>query len=70
MHHLDEPRGMMLSEISQIQKTRTEGSDLHEAFEAVELMKAKDRVVVARDLGKGKKGFAKHGDTMSATRDE
>lgn len=67
---MDEPGGRMLSEISQTQKTRTEGSDLHKAFETVKRMKAKDRVVVARDLGEGKKGFAKHGDTMSATRDE
>ena len=70
MHHMDGNGEMMLSEISQTQKTRTAGSDLHEAFEAVKLMKAKDRLMVARDLGEGKKGFAKHGDTMSATRDE
>lgn len=70
MHHMDEPRGMMLGERSQTQKKRTAGSDLQKAFKTVKLMEAKDRVMVAGDLGEGEKGFAKHGDTTSATRDE
>ena len=69
MHHTDEPGGMMLSEISQTQM-RTAGSDLQKAFKTVKLMEAKDRVVVAGDLGEGEKGFAKDGDTTSATQDE
>ena len=70
MHHMDEPGGMMLSEISQTQKTRTAGSDLQKAFKTVKHMEAKDGVVVAGDLGEGEKGFAKDGETTSATQDE